>query len=444
MTALLGLRLAGRRVVVAGGGPVAARLVQDLLVEGPRVLVVAPQLCEALLDMHRWGLVEWRAGEVRAKDLDGAWLVQTATGDRSTDVAVAGWAEERRVFCVTPGDAPGGTARTPATTRLGDVLVGVVATSAGSAAEPSGASGASAPSASAGPADARRIAGVRDAIATHLRQGGADLRRRRAPVPGQGRVVLVGGGPGAVDLLTVRARQALAEADVVVTDRLGPTAVLDELPADVEVIDVGKTPGNHAVPQHEINRVLVERAQRGELVVRLKGGDPFVYGRGGEEVLACREAGVPVTVVPGVSSAFAVPAAAGIPLTHRGTVGSVQVVNGHDGLSRAALAGLCDASLTLVVLMGVSMLDELVATALGAGTDPATPVAIVESGTLDTQRVTRAPLDGIVAAARSAGVRAPAVIVVGAVAADGLLVPPPPPDDGPDTRPTSGQDTMTS
>lgn len=438
MTALLGLRLAGRRVVVAGGGPAAARLVQDLLVEGPRVLVVAPQLCEALLDMHRWGLVEWRAGEVRAKDLDGAWLVQTATGDRATDAAVAGWAEERRVFCVTPGDVRGGTARTPATTRLGDVLVGVV----GTATEAS--SGAPRTSDASGPADSRRIAGVRDAIAAHLRQGGADLRRRRAPVPGQGRVVLVGGGPGAVDLLTVRARQALAEADVVVTDRLGPTAVLDELPSDVEVIDVGKTPGNHAVPQHEINRILVERAQRGELVVRLKGGDPFVYGRGGEEVLACREAGVPVTVVPGVSSAFAVPAAAGIPLTHRGTVGSVQVVNGHDGLSRAALAGLCDASLTLVVLMGVSVLEELVATALDAGTDPATPVAIIESGTLDAQRVTRAPLDGITAAARTAGVRAPAVIVVGAVAADGLLVPPPPPDDGPDTRPTSGQDTMTS
>ncbi|GEA89910.1 uroporphyrinogen-III C-methyltransferase [Cellulomonas cellasea] len=442
MTALLGLRLTGRRVVVAGGGPVAARLVQDLLVESPRVLVVAPQLCEALLDMHRWGLVEWRAAEVRAKDLDGAWLVQTATGDRATDAAVAGWAEERRVFCVTSGDVRGGTARTPATTRLGDVLVGVVATSAGSTAGPS--TGASGAPGAPGPADARRIAGVRDSIAAHLRGGGADLRHRRAPVPGQGRVVLVGGGPGAVDLLTVRARQALAEADVVVTDRLGPTAVLDELPADVEVIDVGKTPGNHAVPQHEINRILVERAQRGELVVRLKGGDPFVYGRGGEEVLACREAGVPVTVVPGVSSAFAVPAAAGIPLTHRGTVGSVQVVNGHDGLSRAALAGLCDASLTLVVLMGVSMLDELVATALGAGTDPATPVAIIESGTLDAQRVTRAPLDGIAAAARAAGVRAPAVIVVGAVAADGLLVPPPPPDDGPDTRPTSGQDTMTS
>jgi uroporphyrin-III C-methyltransferase/precorrin-2 dehydrogenase/sirohydrochlorin ferrochelatase len=435
VTTLLGLELAGRRVVVAGGGPVAARRVQNLLVDGARVLVVAPQLCEVLLDMHRWGLVEWRAGEVREGDLDGAWLVQTATGDRTTDAAVAAWAHERRVFCVHAGDAAGGTARTPATTSHGDVLVGVVST---------------------GAADPRRTTSVRDSVATHLREGGADLRRRRDPEPGSGRVVLVGGGPGAVDLLTVRARRALAEADVVVTDRLGPTAVLDELPADVEVIDVGKTPGNHAVPQHEINRILVERAQRGQHVVRLKGGDPFVYGRGGEEVIACREAGVAVTVVPGVSSAFGVPAAAGIPLTHRGTVGAVQVVNGHDGLSRAALAGLCDASLTLVVLMGVGVLGEITADCLAAGVDARTPVAIVESGTLDAQRVTRASLDQVAAVARDAGVRAPAVIVIGAVAAEHLLrpdamtvsdgpdAPAAPADDGPDTPTTSARVTMTS
>ena len=152
--------------------------------------------------------------------------------------------------------------------------------------------------------------------------------------------MLVGGGPGDVGLLTLAGRRALAEADVVVTDRLGPVAVLDELAPGVEIIDVGKTPGHHPVPQHEIGRILVEQAQRGRAVVRLKGGDPFVYGRGGEEV-----ARVPggrrrrSTVVPGVSSAFAAPAAAGIPLTHRGTVGAVHVMNGHDGWSSAALDG---------------------------------------------------------------------------------------------------------
>ena len=207
-----------------------------------------------------------------------------------------------------------------------------------------------------------------------------------------------------------------------VTDRLGPVAVLDELHAGVEVIDVGKTPGNHPVPQHEIDRILVEHAQRGRIVVRLKGGDPFVYGRGGEEVLACREAGVDVEVVPGVSSAFGAPAAAGIPLTHRGTVGAVHVMNGHDGWSSAALLGLREKSCTVVVLMGVSALPDR------SSSRRWTPVSTRRprsrwwrTGTLPGQRVTRAALRDVVDVAVAAGVRAPAVIVLGAVAADGLL-----------------------
>lgn len=415
MTSLLGIDLAGRRVVVVGGGPVAARRVQALLLDPPRVLVVAPQVCEELAEPIRGGLVEWRAGEVTAGDLDGAWLVQTATGDRATDAAVVHWASERRIFCVNLGDAASGSARTPATTLSGDVLVGVVST---------------------GGADPRRSASVRDQLAEHLREGRVDLRRGRARVPGSGSVVLVGGGPGAVDLLTLRGRRALAEADVVVTDRLGPTSVLGELPGDVEIIHVGKTSGHHPVPQDEINRILVERAQRGQRVVRLKGGDPFLYGRGGEEVLACRAAGVPVEVVAGVSSAFAAPLAAGIPLTHRGTVAAVQVVHGHEALSSSALAGLRESSLTLVVLMGVSLLAEMAGAALAAGVDPATPVAIVENGTTAAQRVTRAPLARIATVAAEVGVRSPAVIVLGAVAAEGLL------DAPADTRLTHDRVTL--
>ncbi|MFS0705229.1 uroporphyrinogen-III C-methyltransferase [Cellulomonas sp. 179-A 9B4 NHS] len=405
MTALLGVELAGRTVLVAGGGPVAARRVHALLAEGAHVRVVAPAVCEPIADLVVAGAVRWVDREVVPSDLDDAWLVHTATGDRSTDQAVVAWATARRVFCVDAGGPrrpARGTARTPATTRAGDVLVGVVST---------------------GGADPRRSVQVRDALATTLREGRVDLRARRQRTPGQGRVVLVGGGPGDVDLLTVAGRRALAEADVVVTDRLGPTAVLDELPDDLEVVDVGKTPGHHPVPQAEINRILVEQAQRGRVVVRLKGGDPFVYGRGGEEVLACREAGVPVTVLPGVSSAFAAPAAAGIPLTHRGTVGAVHVMNGTDGWSAAALTGLRDASCTVVVLMGVGALPGLAAHALADGVPPSTPVAVVEEATLGGQRVTRAPLDGIVGVAAAAGVRAPAVIVLGAVAAPGLLEP---------------------
>lgn len=400
MTTMLGLELGGRQVLVVGGGPVAARRVQALLADTATVVVVAPQLCEVLLDLHRWGLVEWRAREVVENDLDGAWLVHTATGDRATDTAVGRWAAERRTFCVDAGSAADGTARTPATTRSGDVLVGVVST---------------------GRPDPRRTTAVRDALATVLHEGTLDLRDRRPRRPDEGRVVLVGGGPGDPALMTVAARRALAQADVVVTDRLGPVEVLDTLPADVEVIDVGKTPGHHPVPQDEICRILVEQAQRGRLVVRLKGGDPFVYGRGGEEVVACRDAGVPVEVIPGVSSAFGAPAAAGIPLTHRGTVGAVHVMNGHDGWSSAALAGLRDASCTVVVLMGVSVLADLAAQAVAAGVDPATPVAVVEDGTLPTQRVTRAPLAQIAARAAEVGVRAPAVVVLGGVAAPGLL-----------------------
>lgn len=410
MTALLGIELAGRRVVVAGGGPVAARRVDAMLAERADVLVVAPAVCEQLADLVAADAVRWREGEVAEHDLDGAWLVHTATGDRTTDLAVIAWAQARRVFCVDAGGprrAAGGTARTPAQTRAGDVVLGVVST---------------------GPADPRRSRQVRDAVADWLREGGADLRRRRAPVPGAGRVVLVGGGPGDVDLLTVAGRRALAEADVVVTDRLGPTQVLAELPADVEVVDVGKSPGNHPVPQHEINQILVEQARLGRVVVRLKGGDPFVYGRGGEEVVACREAGVPVTVLPGVSSAFAAPLAAGIPLTHRGVVGAVLVVNGTDGWSPVALTAMRDASCTVVVLMGVGALPGLAAHALAAGVPGSTPVAIVEQATCDAQRVTHAPLDDIVRVATARGVSAPAVIVLGAVAAPGLLAAPGPID----------------
>ena len=174
-------------------------------------------------------------------------------------------------------------------------------------------------------------------------------------------MVLVGGGPGAADLMTLRARRALAEADVVVTDRLGPTSVLADLPDDVEVIDVGKTPGLHAVTQDEINRILVDHAQRGRLVVRLKGGDPFLFGRGGEEELALAAHGIPVEVVPGVSSALAAPAAAGIPVTHRGTVAAVHVAHGHGRLDDTAVGAVVRGEATLVVLMGISLLADHVA-----------------------------------------------------------------------------------
>jgi uroporphyrin-III C-methyltransferase/precorrin-2 dehydrogenase/sirohydrochlorin ferrochelatase len=225
-------------------------------------------------------------------------------------------------------------------------------------------------------------------------------------------VALVGGGPGDPELISVRGRRLLAEADVVLVDRLAPRALVDDLDPEVVVIDVGKTAGHHPLPQEEINRLLVEHAQAGRRVVRLKGGDPFVLGRGGEEALACLAAGVQVEVVPGVTSAIAVPAAAGIPVTHRGRSRQVTIASGHEGLDWASLAALEG---TLVLLMGVGGL-EVAATELVAHGKPATtPVAVVESGFSPAQRTTVGTLATIAALAREADVQPPAVIVVGSV-----------------------------
>ncbi|KQU66570.1 siroheme synthase [Phycicoccus sp. Root563] len=403
MTTLMGLDLAGRRVLVAGGGPVAARRALSLVADGALVTVVAPQLCEDLVDAVVDGVLTWVDREVAESDLEGAWLVHAATDDVRTNRRVSAWATARQVWSVCASVVKDGTARTPATTRHAGLVVGV---------------------ASDGGADPARAGSVRDQLALALQTGDLDLRRRRRPRTGwTGRVVLVGGGPGAPDLMTVRGRRALAEADVVVTDRLGPTSLLASLPPDVEVIDVGKVPGAHAVSQDQINAVLVEQAQRGRVVVRLKGGDPFLFGRGGEEQTALAAHGIPVEVVPGVSSALAAPAAAGIPVTHRGTVAAVHVTHGHGTLEEAAVRAVVDGSATLVVLMGVSMLGQHVRQLLDAGASPALAAAVVEDATLPTQRVTRASLSELVGTAESRGVRAPAVVVIGSVAAADLLEP---------------------
>lgn len=242
--------------------------------------------------------------------------------------------------------------------------------------------------------------------------------------PRVGRVDLVGGGPGPADLMTLRAHRLMAEADVVVADRLGPAEeVRARLRPHVLVIDVGKRPGHHPVPQAQINALLVDHARAGRRVVRLKGGDPFVLGRGGEEVLACEAAGIPVSVTPGVSSAISVPQAAGIPVTHRGVATALHVVNGQGPFTDSTLASLADPSVTTVVLMGVAALPRLVAAALHHGVPVDRPVAIVENGHTPQQRTVRSTLGGILADAEEANVLDPAVIVLGEVARAGLLLP---------------------
>ena len=402
MTTLLGVDLVGRPVLVAGGGPVAATKAAALVADGALVHVVTPVVCEAMLELVDGAGVTWSQREVCVDDVAGTWFVVAATGDRLVDLDLCGRATAERVFSVCAGAAEHGTARNPAVTDHAGLRVGVLST---------------------GRPDPARAVAVRNALAVHLQTSELDLRARRGRPGSPGRVILVGGGPGAEDLITVRGRQALAQADVVVTDRLGPTGLLRTLPLDVEAIDVGKTAGLHPVPQSEINRLLVEQARRGRTVVRLKGGDPFVYGRGGEEVLACREAGVEVEVVPGVSSALSAPGAAGIPLTHRGTVGAVHVVHGHEPIDPHALAAVATEGATLVVLMGVRMLGRHVRDLRAAGAADDLPVAVVEDATTERQRVTTAPLAEVTDIAARAGVRAPAVIVVGRVADPALLTP---------------------
>src|SRR5690606_24308332 len=258
------------------------------------------------------------------------------------------------------------------------------------------------------------------AIAARLREGTLPVRRVRT---GAGSVHLVGGGPGAEDLITLRGRRLIAEADVIVHDRLGPTALLETADAGVEIIDVGKAPGRQTLPQEEIGRVLIDRARAGKRVVRLKGGDPFVYGRGGEEVAACLAAGIPVEVVPGISSVIAVPQAAGIPVTHRGVAAALHIVNGQDALTPATQAALRDRSTTVIVVMGVSALPRFTAAALAAGTDPDQPVAFVENGHTPAQRTIRTTLGAAAADAAHHGLRNPAIIVIGDVAQAGLLLP---------------------
>lgn len=230
-----------------------------------------------------------------------------------------------------------------------------------------------------------------------------------------GHVTLVGGGPGRPELLTVAAVRALGAADVVLYDRLAPHEVLDEYAPGALRIDVGKRPGHHAIPQHEIEGLLVEHALAGSRVVRLKGGDPYVLGRGSEEVLACHRAGVPVEVIPGITSAVSVPGAAGIPLTHRGLSHLFTVVSGHAPLTESELAHLAGLGGTIVVLMGVSALPALTAGLARHGMRADMPVAIVERGTRAEQRTTVGELSDIVYAAGRTGVSSPAVIVVGEV-----------------------------
>jgi uroporphyrin-III C-methyltransferase / precorrin-2 dehydrogenase / sirohydrochlorin ferrochelatase len=389
---LLALRLDGRRVLVAGGGAVATRRVAGLLDAGADILVVSPRISASLHDLAQAGRIRWESREYAPGDCAGAWLACACTDDPAVNAAVAQEAEAAGIWSVRADDAAASAAWTPASGQAGDVRFGVVS------------------------GDPLRSAGIRDEVLEGLQSGRVSARRRRRAGGG---VALVGGGPGDPGLITVRGRQLLAEADVVVADRLAPRSLLDELAPDVELVDAAKIPRGRAMAQEQINSVLIDRARRGRFVVRLKGGDPFVFGRGGEEILACLEAGVPVTVVPGVTSAVAVPAAAGVPLTHRGVTQEFRVVSAHippgDERSTVNWAELGTSQATLVLLMALENLGQITRTLMRYGRDSRTPVSVIVDGTLPTQHIITTGLATVADEVGAAGLRPPAIVVIGEV-----------------------------
>jgi uroporphyrin-III C-methyltransferase/precorrin-2 dehydrogenase/sirohydrochlorin ferrochelatase len=390
-----GLRLAGRRVVVVGGGQVAQRRVPGLLAAGAEVVVVSPRVTPAIEGQVLAGEIAWVERGFVDDDLADTWYVIAATDDPGVNEQVSKAAEARRVFCVRSDDGTSATAWTPAVGRYDGLTLAVL-----------------------GRREPRRTAAVRDAIVTALHEGTVAAGERRASVPG---VTLVGGGPGHPDLISVAGRRALMEADVVVADRLAPRELLGDLPATTEVVDVAKLPRGSAARQEEINRLIVERALAGQRVARFKGGDSFVFGRGFEEIEACREAGVAVHVIPGLSSPLAVPAVAGIPVTHRAVAHDFTVVSGHvppghpeslvdwDAVGR--LRG------TLLLMMAVENAPAIAEALVGAGRGAAAPVAVVCDGSMPAERTVLTTLGELAADLDRHGVRPPAIIVVGDVVA---------------------------
>ncbi|MCP2169636.1 uroporphyrinogen-III C-methyltransferase [Goodfellowiella coeruleoviolacea] len=399
---LVGLDLSGRRVVVVGGGTVAQRRLPRLVAAGARVEVIAPQVTAAVQAMAEAGELVWHARAYTDGDLADAWYALACTADPAVNAAVAAEAERARVFCVRADAGQDGSAVTPAVGEHDGLLVGVLA-----GGRP------------------RRSAAVRDSLLDALREARVTDREPEpetttGALPG---VALVGGGPGDPELITVRGRRLLARADVVVVDRLAPHQLLDELPPQVLVVDAAKIPYGRAASQDAINSAMIEHARAGRFVVRLKGGDPFVFGRGFEELLACAEAGVPVTVVPGVTSAFSVPALAGVPVTHRGVAHEVVVVSGHvapdDERSLVDWPALARLRGTLVLLMAVERIAVFAQVLLDHGRQPDTPVVVVQEGSTRSQRVVRSSLDRVAEDVAAHQIRPPAIIVIGPVA--GLL-----------------------
>ena len=434
------IQLEGARGLLVGGGRVALRKAEKLLPFGAQLTVVAPCICPPLAALP--GLTLCRRAFADSDLSPAPDFVIAATGDRALDRRIAALCRTRRILVNVVDDPAACGFYFPALVQRGRLCIGI-------------STGGASPTAAAwlrqkieallppgfdGILD--RLAARREAVKA---EGGSEAKRAERlqqafalelaaaeapPVPaaarenaGPGRVALVGAGCGRADLITVRGLRLLQQCRAVVYDDLIDTALLDTAPAGAERIYVGKRSGQHSAPQAEINAALIALAQRGGLTVRLKGGDPYVFGRGGEEALALQRAGIPFEVVPGITAAIAVPAEAGIPVTHRGISRAVHIVTAHtqdetpDFSRWAALA----ADGTLVFLMGLQRLPQIAAGLLAGGLPPQTPAAVLSGGNAPHPAAVRASLGEITDAARAAGVEAPAVIVVGDVAGMELL-----------------------
>lgn len=391
----VGLRLDGKHVVVVGGGAVAQRRIPALLAAGAQITVISPEVTPAVE-----GLVPevvWEQRAYSGGDLSGAWYAVACTADADVNEAVVREADAQRTFCSRVDDAREASAWTAASARVEGLTVSVQANR-----EP------------------RRAAAVRDAIVDAMSNGLIGLKGPETSVAG---VTLVSGGPGDPELITVAGRRALAAADVVVADRLAPRELLAELSSDVELIDVAKLPRGRAATQESINEVLIARAKQGLRVVRFKGGDSFVFGRGYEELLACAEAGVDVRVIPGVSSSLSVPALAGIPVTHRGVTHEFTVISGHlppghlDSLTNwDAVAQMTG---TVVLMMAVQNTPLIAQALIERGRDPKTPLAAISEGSMAQETTVITTLEDAATNFDSLDVRAPAIIVIGEVVAVG-------------------------
>jgi uroporphyrin-III C-methyltransferase/precorrin-2 dehydrogenase/sirohydrochlorin ferrochelatase len=434
-----------RRVLVVGGGAVAERKVRLLLEAGARVRLVAPEVTTWLRENPS---IAVRREQFDPQHFEGAVLAIAATDDRAVNEAVAAAGRERNVLVnvvdvaelssfIVPAIvdrsplviaiSTGGVAPVLARLvreRLESLLDGSFGQLAGLLQRWRGRIKSGLPD-----VNARRrfyetvVRGPVSALVRNNDLPGADRELERtlqhADAPRRGSVVLVGAGPGDAGLLTLNALRALQEADVILHDRLVADEVLNLARRDADRICVGKMSGGHSVSQGRINELLLEQARLGRRVVRLKGGDPFIFGRGGEELEFLHQHGIPFEVVPGITAAIACGAYAGIPLTHREYAQSVRFVTAHSGDSMASLdwATLARERQTLALYMGVAGLRTICDQLVQHGRAPSTPVAIIENGSRSNQRVVLATLAELEEAGRVAAVKSPALVIVGEVAA---------------------------